>query len=430
VKNLIQVIIIVLILLIFGMGLVTGASSTNHGTVTSSHNIKSTSNLLKPSDLVYQGAFRLPDDEGWEYGGSALAYYPLGDHNGLKDGYSGSLYATGHDWYQKVSEITIPRPIISKNKNVFDLKKAKTLQKFTDIKGNLFGYLEIPRVGLEYLPKQGRQKTGKLYYCWGQHMQEDQRGATHGWFDLNLRHPHVTGPWRIGGLKNYVTNGYIFSIPRSWADKYTPHLLLATGRFRDGGQGACGPSLFAYGPWNQGNPPQKNAIIKAVPLLLYNSVYGNKNYLKNYHHSDEWSGGAWLSQGTRSAVIFVGTKGMGDKCWYGFANGVVWPDHDPYPQVPDPPYNDRGWWSKGFQGQIIFYNPTQLALVARGKLKSYQPQPYTSLNIDPYLFNVKNRQQKSHVKGVTFDRVHGLLFVVEPFVDGDKPIVHVWKVRK
>jgi hypothetical protein len=109
---------------------------------------------------------------------------------------------------------------------------------------------------------------------------------------------------------------------------------------------------------------------------------------------------------------------------------VVWPDHDPYPQVPDPPYNDRGWWSKSFQGQIIFYNTAQLALVVKGKLKSYQPQPYASLNIDPYLFNMKNRQQKSHVKGVTFDRIHGLLFVVEPFVDGDKPIVHVWKVRK
>ena len=63
-----------------------------------------------------------------------------------------------------------------------------------------------------------------------------------------------------------------------------------------------------------------------------------------YHHSDEWTGGAWLRVGDASAVVFIGTKGIGD-CWYGFENGVVWPEGGPHPPVPPPPFDARGWWS-------------------------------------------------------------------------------------
>jgi hypothetical protein len=44
------------------------------------------------------------------------------------------------------------------------------------------------------------------------------------------------------------------------------------------------------------------------------------------------------------------------------------------------------------------------------------------------LFNIKGPQQKRHVAGVTFDRAHGLLYIAEFRADGDKPVIHVWKV--
>ena len=53
-----------------------------------------------------------------------------------------------------------------------DLNIAATLQPFTDIRGDLFGTLEMPRAGLAYLPAQGEQTTGKLYFTWGQHLEE------------------------------------------------------------------------------------------------------------------------------------------------------------------------------------------------------------------------------------------------------------------
>jgi hypothetical protein len=205
-------------------------------------------------------------------------------------------------------------------------------------------------------------------------------------------------------------------------------MYLATGRFRDGGQGARGPSLLAYGPWNDGNPPAANSTLSAVPLLLYTDVSAGDDFtIDNYHHSDEWSGGAWLTAGNKSAAVFVGTKGLGD-CWYGFANGVVWPDEPPYPPVPDSPYDQRGWWSTSFEGQIIFYDPADLAAVASGEMEPCEPQPYATLQIDEYLYHIESDQQEHHVGAAGFDRERGLLYVFEPLADGDKSLIHVWEV--
>ena len=54
--------------------------------------------LLGPENLVYVGAFRLPDgreEYDWAWGGAALTFYPDGDPGGPDDGFSGSLYAVG-----------------------------------------------------------------------------------------------------------------------------------------------------------------------------------------------------------------------------------------------------------------------------------------------------------------------------------------------
>src|SRR5207253_7675518 len=56
--------------------------------------------LLQPANLVYQGAFRVPEGStnqtSFSYGGTALTYNPINN----------SLYLTGHDWYQLSAEIS------------------------------------------------------------------------------------------------------------------------------------------------------------------------------------------------------------------------------------------------------------------------------------------------------------------------------------
>ena len=402
--------------------------------------------LVRPRDLGYQGAFRLPEGSGgsnWEYSGCAMTYYADGDPGGPDDGYPGSIFALGHDHHQMLSEIGIPAPVVSATKDPKDLNTAGTLQKFHDIRGGLFGPLEIPRAGLEYLPPQGTQTTGKLHFCWGQHFQFE-RDPSHGWCEMDLSSAKPAGPWRLGDYTNYVTNDYLFEIPKAWADVHAPGLRLATGRFRDGTWGGLGPALLAYGPWTEGNPPAPDATLRNVkPLLMYGaSVSGAaelevspKRKMKTFKEADEWSGGAWLTAGDRSAVILVGTKATG-KCWYGFANGVVYPTSgepgEKYPEVPPWPFDARGWWSEGITAQIIFYRPDDLAAVARGEKEPWEPQPYASLDIDRYMFHpgFDHKQQKRYLLGAAaFDRARGILYLVERRVDQQKSLVHVFKIR-
>jgi len=389
---------------------------------------------LQPSDLVYRGAFRLPDGSGgssWEYSGDAMAYRPDGDPAGPADGFPGSLYGIGHDWQKYVSEISIPVPVVSAGRNPEELNTAGTLQPFTDVRagvGSLDVLQEMPCVGMAYLPAQAGQTSAKLYLCWGIHMQEGEEVhvASHMWCEPDLT--GALGAWRIGNYSVYSVNDYMCDIPASWADAHAGGRRLATGRFRDGGWGGQGPALFACAPWQHGNPPAPDTVLGATPLLVYSSTATDEppyHTMRDYHHADEWAGVAWLTAGNRAAVVFVGTKGAGD-CWYGLPDGTVWPDEPPYPEDPE---GLRGWWSTRFGGQMLFYDPADLAAVAEGRMAPYEPQPYATLDLDNVLYHITGTQQKSHVAACAFDRERGFLYVFEPLADGGKSLVHVWQVR-
>lgn len=394
---------------------------------------QSATGLLQPSDLTYIGAFRLPEASGnssWEWSGEALAYRPDGDPQGPDDGFPGSLYGIGHDWAMQVGEISIPEPVIPGPDGLSALNRAETMQPFTDVRsgvGRLDRLDEMVRVGMAYLPAQGGQTGPKLHLCFGQHMQDEEQDVpSHMWCKPDLT--GAQGAWRVGEESIYAVNDYMFAIPQAWAAANTPGRLLATGRFRDGGWSGQGPSLFAIGPWNHGNPPPDGTVLDATPLLRYDATETDQEEpyatMNDYHHSDEWSGGAWLTADTRAAVVFVGTKGTGE-CWYGLPDGTVWPDEPPYPSDPA---GDRGWWSDGFEGQMLFYDPADLAAVARGEMQPNEPQPYATMALDEVLLHISGGQQKHHVRACAFDAERGVLYVIEPLADGDRSILHAWRV--
>ncbi len=400
-------------------------------------------NVIRPDEVVYLGAFRLPEGSGgsnWDYSGHGLTHYPGGDHAGPDDGFPGSLYGVGFDQNLQVSEISIPAPVNSKNLD--ELNTAVTLQPFADITGGVITEeLAIPRLGLEYLPPQGEQTTGKLHFAWGEHIQGFD--PSHGWSELDLSNPQPAGTWVFGSYSNYVTNDYIFEIPAEWAAANAPGQLLATGRAREGLWSGRGPALFAYAPWEDGNPPAPNAVLSSLtPLLLYGEqvegipdiVSDETTAMDGYLDSDHWWGGAWLTAGGKSAVVFVGTKALGED-WYGFANGVTWDyscsDDNSCPEVPEWPYDDRGYWAEHYQGQIIFYDPADLAAAARGEMETWEPQPYAVLDLTPYLLIPDHEYPSDNltlVGAAAFDREQGLLYVIERLADEYKSVVHVFEV--
>jgi hypothetical protein len=159
--------------------------------------------------------------------------------------------------------------------------------------------------------------------------------------------------------------------------------------------------------------------------------------MKDYQMADHWTGGAWITSGNKSSVIFTGTKAIG-RSWYGFANGVLWAydcaEQNPptCPEVPAFPNENRGYWAEDYQAQIIFYDPSDFASVAAGKMDTWEPQPYATLVLDSHLFHPKldlAESKRDIVMACAFDREHRLLFIVERLADGYKSVIHVWKVN-
>ena len=108
-------------------------------------------------------------------------------------------------------------------------------------------------------------------------------------------------------------------------------------------------------------------------------------------------------------------------------------------RLPGSCVSNRGWWTTRFDAEFILYDPADLAKVAAGQLESWQPQPYAVIDIDEHLYLNPPEwdlvevgwgdQRRSRIGDVTFDRQNGLLYVLELYGDGAKPIVHVWRIR-
>jgi hypothetical protein len=435
-------------------------------------------NVIDPASIEYLGAFRLPGGEDppqtFAYGGNAMTFNPDGDPSGAGDGHPGSLFVMGHDRIaygdlpdgNQVAEVTIPVPVNSRN--IGDLNTAEFIQDFTDVAAGYFTDLEeIPKVGMQYL---NRPETGpKIHIAWGQHLQP-QDIPSHGWFNSTLSDPDFQGTWFIGNQDLYSVNGYMFEIPAEWADAYTGGQPLATGRMRDGGQGGMGPTIFAYRPWlPDGSPPPSGTRLQETTLLLYENAYNTEDIVRSlngYQHPDEWGGGAWLTTSSgKQAVLFAGTKSNGQKYWYGY----IHPDGPGYAcvdtEVADFPtcrnadgsacqqgdfsgccnaeagtcVSNRGWWTTRFDAEFILYDPADLAKVAAGQLGSWEPQPYATIDIDEHLYLDPPEwdlvelgwgdQRRARIGDVSFDRANGLLYILELYADGAKPIVHVWQIN-
>ena len=188
---------------------------------------------IQKNDLIYKGAFRLPSEDTneyqWDYGGYALAFNPNGD-SASNDNYPGSLFSTGLDARpnnadkKKISEFSIPVPVISTNLN--DLNRAATMQGFGDITGGFYdivldGQSLNTMRGLTYLEAQPGQNSGKLYWSfWSAYNVAQDNLASQGYSDLTIANPNAQGVWKLEDYHSKYVSGYLFDIPKDWADDH------------------------------------------------------------------------------------------------------------------------------------------------------------------------------------------------------------------
>jgi hypothetical protein len=361
--------------------------------------------LINPfRDIVYRGAFELPGPSGsleygrWGYGGYGLAYYPLGDPGGSADGYPGSLFGRGHVYDWAMSEISIPEPVVSPDKDRDDLNIATTLQPFTQVY-TLGNDLSMPIGGMAYLPRQGGQTSDKLYTIWGSNYNWEKI-PSHTASELTLDDPQTQGWWYVGDRDGhppyYSTAFYLFDIPQAWADEYTGGRMLLTGGTRSGSYNGFGTAMFAIVPWLDGDPLPFEAELSYTTLVEYGQVTG-VNTQDGREVKDQFHGGAWVTRGGKTAVTLVGGKAAGEVTYAGgYTSSLYWP-------------------------VFLFYDPADLAAVATGSKVPHEPQPYAMLDVSEYFFS-----ERPVLRGVAYDRARGLIYIYE-HIQGD-PLIHVFQV--
>ena len=82
---------------------------------------------------------------------------------------------------------------------------------------------------------------------------------------------------------------------------------------------------------------------------------------------------------------------------------------------------------------IMFYNVWKT--VAQGSAATWSPQPYAVMDLSPYFLDPDYteedliRYKRDFAGAMTFDSERGLLYVVEPVVNGDgDTVIHVFRV--
>jgi len=391
------------------------------------HAKPSTSGLLYSSDLVYKGAFAFPKGDVWSYSGQALTYRPQGDKSDPDDGFSGSLYVTGHVNNKGVGEISIPKPIISKDRN--KLLRARVLQGQQDITG---GHID----NCVYYTRDGRKKQCTYREISGLEYLDDVRKVAwnvRDWYNVsgldmdslgwsNLDMTHAQGLWHIGErfnteFHNGKTCNYLFKAPKAFSDKYLKGKWLISGNHRQAGAhgGSQGPTLYASAPWEHGNPPKPRIQVASIALLYYPEIYPDciekpaLCHYKGYRADDSWGGGAWVEVENRTAVLIFGRKGQG-KNFYGDGRGM---DCSPY----------KGWHSGPYVPLILFYSPHQLAEVAVGKRKPWKVLPYDTYVPKKEIHNLRCGEFIS----VAYDSDRKIIYAVEAVDEGSR-VVHVWSI--
>lgn len=423
---------------------------------------------LSPADLVYQGAFRLPDHYNW--GARGLAYDPAGNGGTgslLVTAFQGLMTPAGEPCYEGLDgcaayfgEVTIPEPVSSDSWEA--LPMAMPVRTPTVFDGGLVASVEEAYTfvsGIELVPRQATQETDKLYGSLNAWYPEGSFGEASFptvWYS-ELDGSDARGVFHVGPNGDPLYHGrkmgeYLFTVPQWYADAYLGGRTLVTGRSRgtpladpmdETGGGSQGPALFAFAPWPSDSPGTE---LDALPMLYYRPRFpecagpdigvGGQPVdcdFPGYTMSDEWNGASFIEGPAGRAILIQGRKAS-TNCYYCDETGS-----DPEcPVMPLPGECDR-WCNEGrgyhggpYRRQVLFYDVDELGQAATGARDPWTVAPYQVWEPAELLLQPVDGNVCGDVGGMAFDTAGRRLFLVERGLGGyeneNAAVVHVWSL--
>jgi hypothetical protein len=356
--------------------------------------------LIDREALVYQGAFRVPAEivngTSFNYGGTALAFNPSRQ----------SLFLVGHDWQQRVAEISIPQ--LRPSATVGGLATATMLQPFVDAtEGRMknVGPGTVKIGGLLVL-QDLLYVTAYLYYD-GAGVQK----LSHFVSGLNLSiQGDVRGPYQVGEKAGFVS-GYMAQVPAEWQMSIGGPVLTGQCCLAIVSRTSYGPAAFAIDPSKLG----EDGPIPATPLVYYTGAHplGSWGTQNVYFNGSTLIRGLILPRGTRT-LLFIGRHGTGPFC---YGTGA---------ECSDPSQPSKGTHAYPYEYYVWAYDVLDLVAVRNGRKQPWEVMPYAVWTLDlPF----KPRNGAVIINGAAYDPETSRLFISQAFGDDTLPLIHVFIVK-
>lgn len=367
---------------------------------------QSSAPLLQKEDLLYQGAFRVPqgssEADSYTWGGTAIAYNPTNN----------SLFLTGHDHHQKTAEISIPAPVNSTS--IGDLERATLLQGFRDATEGKLGSINGPdpnskKIGGHLVHDGTLYVTGFSYYDG-----TGTQNSSHFSRPLNLATTgQVKGPFRVGSDPHFVS-GYMTLIPPEWQTAFGGPALTGNCCLSITSVQSNGPAASVFDPANLG----KANPVPATPVVGYpypNVLGPGETTTNRLFNLTTQITGIVFPHGTRS-VLFFGRQGVGTYC-YGEGSACG-----------DPADSSKGTHAYPYVYQVWAYDANDLVAVKNGKKLRYELQPYATWEFDLPFAGSGGMHQ---LGGAAYDSKSNLIYVSQRCVESQcTPIIHAFKVEE
>jgi hypothetical protein len=360
--------------------------------------------LVQLSNLVYQGAFRVPqgssDQTSFNYGGTALGYNPANN----------SLFIVGHDWYQLTAEISVP-PLVNST-NLSSLNTATRLQSFADVtdgKSSQIGGSGYKMGG--HLLYGGRLYATAFIYYDASYSQTRSHFAS----GTNLSVSNdAQGPHTVGTMNPGFVSGYMATIPSEWQSAFGGPALTGNCCLSIISRTSWGPGAFVFNPSDLG---VKNPV-PAMPVVYYDQAHPTLGVCEasntTMFNCTTHITGLVFPPGTRS-VLFFGRQGTGSMCY------------DTGQACNDPADGSKGWHAYPYQYQVWAYDANDLLAVKNGQKHPWDIRPYAVWGFNLPFESSSNSHE---LGGAAYDPATQRIYIAQRCVDTNcSPIIQVLKVN-
>ncbi len=407
--------------------------------------------LLKLSNLVYEGSFRLPKghlgDNTTKYDTLAYSHGPIA-FNPLRN----SLLIIGHPYGNRIVEISIPE--IVKSNKLGDLKTARVIQPPIDITEGHWSNLALDGSvppGTHGVPggllvfHNRLIGSAYIYYdaaCQGyrSHFYASPNWEKEG---TNFHGMYHIGPsdWVNGGL----VGGYMTIIPPEWRKLLGGPVLTGLGGITTVFRSSFGPCAWVFNSDDLGKiDPAPAEMLVGYPAG--HTTLGTYGGTSLYYNMATEIRGLVFPYGTRSVLFFgrhgLGMTGKGDGC---YGEGTSDPSLHKK-EVPgsngrvkycyDPVAHAKGGHAYPYVARIWAYDANDLLKVKNGEINPQTGRPYKPWDIKPYaIWNLDlpfMAPDNGVILGAAYDPSTQRIFLLAP---GEKPgydpypLIYVFRVK-